>query len=119
MDVLRTSLPKSMEPRSNLPYPIESIRKEKELPSFQSPSGGWRLPLPQSSSCNPTNPSPMARLDVDDLEDRRLNPLYSLDNAEIFKRHFMQKECQRIPQPQALGFRNPWVDDGYGSTTIE
>ena len=108
-----------MEPRSNLPYPIESIRKEKELPSFQSPSGGWRLPLPLSSSSSTCGP--MARMDAEDLEDHRLNPLYNLDNAEIFRRHFMQKEPQRMPRRQAtLGFRNPWADNGpCGSTTSE
>lgn len=58
-------------------------------------------------------------MNAEDLEDRRLNPLYSLDNAEIFRRYFMQKGRQRMPRRQAtLGFRNPWADDGpCGSTT--
>ena len=57
----------------------------------------------------------MARMDAENLEDRRVNSLYSLDNAEIFKKHFMPKERQRLPRRQAtVGFSNPWADHDDG-----
>jgi len=108
-----------MEPRSDLPYPIGSIRTERELPSFQSPGGGWKLPLPLSpgsSSRSPAASSSVAHLGPDELEDGRLNPLYCLDHAQIFREYFTQKGRLRMPEnPQrqvAVGFRNPWADNG-------
>ena len=123
MDVLRSSFPKSMENRSSLPYPIESIRTERELPSFQSPGGGWRLPLPLSpNSSGPAVSSSAAHLGADELEERRSNPLYHLDHAEIFRGYFSQKGRPRMlenPQRQVtVGFRDPWADDeGCGPST--
>jgi len=96
----------SMEPRPNLPYPIvESVQKERDLPSFQSPSGGWRLPpLPLSSGssiCSPLATSSATHLDADNAEDRRLDYLDSLDHAEIFRKYFERQRMAQITRHQA------------------